>query len=137
MNLDQFHKDHKELMGMATEILGLLNEQAVIDNAEKISTLLGSISGKLKIHLALEDKQLYPELMNSSNPEVQTKAASFQNEMGGLKEAFTQYASAWLSPMKIKNDPNTFINQTKEVFGAVANRVEREEKELYPMAEAA
>ena len=137
MNLDQYHKDHKQLLDAAGEILKLLNEKDVVDKAEHIAQTLGTISGSLKIHLGLEDNNLYPELIKSSDPAVQQKARDFQEEMGGLKKAFTEYASAWMSPMNIKNDPQAFIQQTQEVFGAVAKRIEREESELYPLAESA
>jgi hypothetical protein len=89
----------------------------------------------LKAHLALEDSTLYPKLMAHADPAVATTARRYQQEMGGLQTAFSNYIERWPTAPSIQQQPDLFLSQTQQVVTALLARVEREDNELYPMAD--
>lgn len=135
MNVDPYKKDH-EILGAK---LGELQSQMtnVSANAKNIAKILAEISGALKMHLAKEDNSLYPALLKSSDTNVSSTAKKFQSEMGGLKDAWSNYINEWRTDSKISDNVDEFTKQTGGILKALGNRVQQEEKILYPMAEKA
>ena len=127
----KYREQHDSLLQIATEISGYLTVQKVTDEAESIRRLLSTLFGKLNVHLAMEDKSLYPQLLDNSNEQVKVLASRFIKEIGGIGEAINSYKSNWPSATKIKDDPDTFISQTKDIFKALSQRIDKENNELY------
>jgi len=55
--------------------------------------------------------------------------------MGGIAQAVIIYAEKWEYGAALDNDPKLFIEETKTIFKALINRVERENKDLYAIAD--
>ena len=129
-NLERQHQDFFDLIGKITIYK---SEQQVKDNAAAISLLLSQLSGKLNIHITTEDRFLYPDLMNHTNPKVKVMGQAFQSEMGGLAAAFVEFKNTFMTASKISNQPGTFLIESQKVFKVLNNRIVRENKELYPL----
>jgi hypothetical protein len=56
--------------------------------------------------------------------------------MGGLANTLTGFVSRWNLAAKITQNPQGFRDEANAVFKALHMRVQRENRELYPMAEA-
>ncbi len=129
---------HEEIAQDMGKISNLLNSTDQISKqAEQIRSLLTSMTGKIKVHLAMEDDVLYPKLFQHKNADVRATAKRFFEEMGGLKKAFSDYVGKWQGPAAIQKDPSAFMNETKAVINALAERVKKENTELFPMADKA
>ncbi len=133
---DSFRTQHKDLAEVVTSIEGKLASISEEGVADEVRTLLSSLSGKLMVHLAMEDKSLYPTMLSSDNDEAKKVANAFMTEMGSLADAFKEYVGAWPSAIKIKENPDEFCNQTKAVFQALKDRIQREESTLYQLADS-
>lgn len=134
---DRYRQQHDELLEIATEITGYLNnEVTVAQEAPKVRSLLSRLLAKLKIHLAMEDKNLYPNLLQCGDQKVSGMAQVFMDEMSGIGQAVTEYQVKWSSPMQIQNDPKDFIEHTKGIFKALKERIDKENNELYVAADA-
>ncbi len=132
---DNFRRQHNEIVDVVQKIAAGLNAEELKKDASAIRELLMMLAGKLKMHLAMEDKALYPNLINHTNDDVRNTAKKFVEEMGGIKEAFTAYVEKWSIAGKIENDAEEFVRETQNLFAALGNRVERENNELYPLLE--
>jgi hypothetical protein len=97
---------------------------------------LSTLAGKVNFHLAMEDKALYPRLLQRRGTRAETLAGRFMKEMGGLAQVFTDYNSKW-QVSAIRADLPGFANETRKVFGALSHRIARETSELYPVADEA
>lgn len=129
---DKFRVQHDEILALAGEITSELKGKA---DAGVMRKLLSNLAGKVNFHLAMEDKALYPRLMQQDE-QANKMAARFQKEMGGLAGVFIEYTNKW--PLAaIKSDPAGFAAETRKVFGALAHRIERENTQLYPLADRA
>ena len=103
--------------------------------ADAIARALSRLAGLISIHLAAEDKFLYPNLKKSDVEKVRDTATQFDEEMGHLADTFKAYKEAFMTPTKIKNAPADFLQETQQVIGALLKRLRREDNELYPLVE--
>lgn len=132
--IENLYKDHKLILGLANDLSAHLNKEDVVNKSADILGLLNKLSGKIKMHLSMEDKYVYPELLKSEKDNVRDTAKRFMNEMGAIGEAYNNYVSKWSSPSKIRENPDGFIKETNEIFAALQKRILSEEKDLYPHA---
>ena len=132
---EQFRHQHTEIVAVAQDIRRFLEPDKVVEGTPDIVALLIRLSGKLKVHLQAEDAKLYPALIDSGDAEAAELAQSFQAEMGGLVEAFEGYMAAWRSPVAIEKDPDGFCEASHQLLKALGDRIERENRQLYPLAD--
>ena len=133
---DSFRVQHKEIAEIVTSIEEKLSPAAVESEAGEIRTLLSALTGKLLVHLTMEDKSLYPSITGSTDDETKKVADEFMAEVGALADAFRDYVGAWPTASSIEGDVAGFITQTQAVFGALKDRIQREETVLYPLVDA-
>jgi len=131
---DSFRTQHKEIVALVTDISSKLNPATLPVQADNVRSTLTTLAGKLSFHLGMEDKHLYP-LMQNVSPQAKQMAEKFMAEMGALADVFKNYTQKWPLAESIKKDPEGFCTQTKEIFKALADRVQREESQLYQLAD--
>jgi iron-sulfur cluster repair protein YtfE (RIC family) len=129
---DKFRAQHDEILAMAGGISRML--EAREPDIMAVRKQLSLLAGKVNFHLAMEDKALYPRLMERKGTRAEAMAGKFMSEMGGLAQVFGNYTSKW-QPSAIRADLPGFANETRKVFGALAKRIERENSDLYPLAD--
>ena len=130
---DSFRRQHQEILGLVKELQPQLDVTSLRRDAAPVATGLQRLAALLKAHLALEDSTLYPKLIAHADPEVAATARRYQQEMGGLQKAFSDYVERWPTAAPIQQEPEMFVSQTQQVVAALLARVEREDGELYPM----
>ena len=129
---DKFRAQHEEILAVAREITQRLQQPGL--DAPLLRKLLSNLAGKVSFHLAMEDDALYPRLKGQQDSRANQMATKFMTEMGGLAAVFAAYNAKW-QVSAIKADPERFAEETRKVFGALAHRIQRENKELYPLAD--
>ena len=133
---DSFRKQHDEILNIAREINGMLGSTIGDSAAEKIRSLLSRLAGLVNVHLAMEDKALYPTLLAHRDASVAGTARRFNEEMGSLAATFVGYINAWPNAAAIKADPARFTTDSKAVFNALSKRIHKENVELYVLLDA-
>ena len=131
----KFREQHADLLQLATELVKIGPEQLSRDAAPARS-LLSKFLGRLTLHLAVEDRSLYPDLRMSDDPDVVSMAKRFATEMGGLAEAVLAWGKRWPTPATIQAQPQRFITETAQIVDALKGRIHREHQELYPALDA-
>jgi hemerythrin-like domain-containing protein len=132
---DSFRRQHQEILGLVNELRPQLVAESLRREAAPVASGLQRLATMLKAHLALEDSSLYPKLIAHADPAVAETARRYQREMGDLQTAFSNYVARWSSASSIQQESDQFVSQTQEVVAALLARVEREDGELYPMAD--
>lgn len=133
---DNLVKQHVDLLNLIEQITAQLQVDKVTSNTDDISNLLSQLAGKLTMHLAVEDKSLYPKLLGHSDEKVQRVTQKYIDEMGTLAEAFTSYLDKWRGADAKRDNAQGFIDETKAVFGALDKRIKSENSDLYPLLES-
>lgn len=135
MNIDKFKRDHVTILS-SIDNLRTLVRAGVEQNASEISRLIVSMSSTIKLHLAAEDRVLYPAFMKSGDPQVAEVGQRFQTEMSGIAGTYMKFAGKWNIGSKITADPEGFRKEANGVFKTIWQRMLRENKELYVVAES-
>jgi hypothetical protein len=133
MNTANLKRQHTEVMALAGNILGYIKTNTVVQNLNDIAKSINIITGKLNIHLLNEDKYLYPLLLNSSEPSLNSFGKKYSDEMIQVAKAYEDYKSKYNTAIKIQQDIVKFSGDTKRIFEALSGRIKREENELYPL----
>jgi hemerythrin-like domain-containing protein len=134
MNIDKFKREHVDILTSVT-VLRELVQSGVQAHVEAILKQLFAMNSAIKLHLAAEDRMLYPALAGAADPLVAETGKQFQSEMGALAATYAAFAARWNLSAKISADPQGFRDDANTIFKALHQRVQRENRELYPLAE--
>jgi hypothetical protein len=134
---DSLRHQHDTALAMSDRLFDLMDGYDGGRDAYDIAMQLNKLVGLLRIHLAQEDVQLYPELIASQDKEVAKLARSYANEMGGLAIELEIFAQHWSCSAGIVSNFEEFREATSTLLLHLAVRIERENRHLYPLADAA
>lgn len=128
---ENFRKHHKEVSELTGKISDLISPGLDEKKAADIRGLLSVLAGKLSIHLALEDKDLYPRMIAHEDKFVSSLARKYQLEMGEIADRFAQYTRKWPTPSAIHKNSGEFTAETESIFRSLSRRMDKEDNELY------
>ena len=128
-----FKEEHELLDKLAHELRAVVSGSKPADPVA-LFHLRRNFSQKLTAHLHGEDWVLYPRLRASKDPSVAALADRFSREMSPLTARYLAYARTWTSAA-IGADWQGFRAATVAMLDALADRMEREDRELYACAE--
>jgi hypothetical protein len=100
----------------------------------ELASVRGMLRDTLLRHLKCEDWILYPRLKSSGNAEVVALAGEFVREMGHIAQDFAAYDAKWTAA-RVADDWPGFCRETEVVLNVLGMRIERENCDLYPLAE--
>jgi hypothetical protein len=131
MKLERFEHDHHNILDGIHQLRKLI-ATGIEHNAAAITQLLLKMSAEIKLHLAVEDRVVYPAFASSGQPALAALGRFYQQEMGDLSRTYTEFASRWNLANRVAADPAGFRDEANAVFKALFLRTKREESELYP-----
>lgn len=131
-----FRDQHDDLLATATKLRSELRADRIAKDPGPARRCVMQLVGKLGVHLSMEDKSLYPMLVQHHDPSVRAVASRFLTEMGGIAKALADYQKTWSSEAEMKADPQGFVKQTGAVLEALGKRVQRENSELYRLVDS-
>lgn len=131
---DAFIKQHNELADTVGKLSKFLEVRKLVSNLDEVQLHLSVLSRILNAHLLMEDRGLYPVMLEHGNATAKELARLYIDEMGGLKTAFIEYSVNW-KENRISDNPEKFIEETKSIFNVLESRVEKENTILYPFVE--
>lgn len=135
MNLDRYHQMHSEIRAQASDLRGKLQAPGAAFDAAGARQSFVSLAAKLNIHLAFEDRALYPPLLDHAEPGVRSKAKAYLDEVGGLKASLAAHLERWLSSTKVQEEPEAFRRETTDLLAALDRRLQAEDGDFYPTLE--
>ena len=135
VDTEELQRQHRVIVILATHLRGCADRVLTREDACEAYCGIIRLDQMLVRHLQYEDEHLYPALMACDDVAVAALAADCAEEMGGINGAWAAYRSQWTAEA-IHAAPDRFALATAGVIGALAMRVERENSELYPAAQA-
>jgi hemerythrin-like domain-containing protein len=136
MNIDKFKNDHLAITGAVADLKRLV-QAGVPANSELIARAIVTMSSTIKLHLASEDRVLYPALKGAADASTARVATRFQDEMGAIAAAYSDFSRRWNLGTKVAAEPDAFRAEAGQIFKALTDRIQRENQDLYPIAERA
>lgn len=135
MNIDKFKHQHTDIISCIS-ILRALVRSGITANAADISQAIISMSSTIKLHLAVEDKILYPALQNANNASLARMGKKFQDEMTSIAAAYVNFAQKWNNASTVSQNPEEFRADANSVLKVLYNRMRKEDTDFYPVIEA-
>ena len=137
IKIDALRHQHDTALDMAQRLLELIDAYRPGNPAHPILMQLNRLYGVLRVHLAHEDLVLYPALISSPDRTVARTAQHFVDEVGGMALDLECFARHWSCSASITSNFAEFSQAANDLMLALAVRIERENRYLYPLAEAA
>lgn len=134
MDIEKLKRDHNEILAQVTQ-LKKFSHSGIVENADAIARQIVSMSSLIKLHLAAEDRVLYPALAKSADPDIARTGKEFQLEMGDIAAAYMKFAGNWNIAKKVSADPEGFRDDANNIFQALNRRIQLENSKLYPLAD--
>lgn len=134
MNIDRFKHEHEEILHGIAALRGL-SHAGVADNAAEIARGIVAMSSVIKLHLSAEDRVLYPGLQASGDRTLAALGWQFQQEMSSIAASYVEFARRWNTPERVHADPAGFRADANRVLRAVHERMQRENRDFYPLIE--
>ena len=135
MNITRFQYEHQDIVGQIDHLRELARA-GVEPNAAAIASGIVAMSSTIKLHLAVEDRLLYPALRAGADAELARLGERFQREMGAIAAAYMEFARRWNTPQSVRADPEGFRANANTVLRQVHERMQRENRDFYPRIEA-
>jgi hemerythrin-like domain-containing protein len=127
--IEQLSIEHAEIDAIAAELIAVVTRyKAPVDGMAAQRWRLNHL---LSVHLAKEDKHLYPMLKRAADREIAALATEMEAEMGNLAAQFLAYSRRW-DAKAMTEDWSGFCTDTLRVMQALRQRIRREERDLYP-----
>jgi hypothetical protein len=126
---------HEAALCLADQVMAACGHDVDDSKAFQISLCLAKLTGLLRVHFAQEDECIYPQMEASCDAKTSATARAFREQMGGLGATYLAYSEKWATARKIRSDFDTFRSESSGIFAALARRIERENRELYPLAD--
>ncbi|WP_298232948.1 hemerythrin domain-containing protein [uncultured Azohydromonas sp.] len=134
MNIDKFKDQHSQIL----DFIATLRRHAhagIAEHADDIARLVVAMSAVIKMHLAAEDKALYPALEAAHDRQLARLGRQFQAEMASIAGAYNAFARQWNTAARVRADPEGFRAQANQVLRTVFERMQRENRDFYPAVE--
>lgn len=135
MNIDKFKQQHIEIIDCVTK-LRRLSKMGIIENAMAISDLIVSMSSIIRLHLAVEDRILYPALQKGGDVSLAKMGKKFQEEMCAIASAYQDFGRRWNYASNVSRDPEGFRSDANKILKLLHDRMQKENVDFYPAIEA-
>ncbi|SDF78080.1 MULTISPECIES: hemerythrin domain-containing protein [unclassified Duganella] len=135
MNIDKFKHQHIDILSAIANLRQLV-QRGIIEHATDISHNIVAMSSTIRLHLAVEDRVLYPALEASGNRTMAGMSQQYRDEMEGIAGNYLDFANKWNTPRLLAAEPETFRVEANRVLKALYERMKREDREFYPAIEA-
>ena len=132
IDLTNLERQHDEVKKLFKDIKSNINNIEVKENLDKIVLDINTLAGKLTVHMNSEDKFLYPRLLNSEDSKIKSMAKEYIEEMGDIHNKFKEYKSTFNTKGKIIENKDAFMKETTRIITLMENRINKEDKKLYP-----
>lgn len=136
MNIDKFKHQHADILSAIAGLRKLV-QAGIVEHAADISARIIAMSGIIKLHLAVEDRTLYPALESSGDAVLARMSARFRGEMDGISGAYLAFAGKWNTARHLAEQPEAFRDEANVVLKTLYERMRKEDREFYPAIEAA
>lgn len=134
--LIDFRDRQNEIMQMISDLKVMLQPEylSVKPNAKAAHEHLCKLGDRVKQHLAAEDRNVYPTLLIHEDPKLKSLAWGFISGEKPLRKQFEGFHKRWLKDCNFEFNEE-FLDETRELFRMIEERVEREQNVLLPRLE--
>lgn len=133
MKLKNYLEQHDSIAEEIDYIKANLSAEITDEIAQETARHINVLAGKLNIHLTMEDKYLYPNLMAKESPVANYSINEYVDEMGGLATAFTEFKNKYNTKQKLLLNKDSFKTDARNILDKILRRIKKEETTIYTL----
>src|SRR5690554_4037375 len=136
MDIERFKQQHVEILqGIAS--LRKSTHAGIAENAAEIAKQIKALGSLVTLHLAIEDRILYPSLQQGSDERLAEMGRAYQEDMKGIANGFIAFARKWSVAKTVTEQAEEFRAEANAVLKVLHLRMQKENTEFYPAIERA
>ncbi len=132
---DDLHQQNHKITELTNVLEHLLGDRSLCTSNITCDLFFRYVE-QVKGHLEVIDNNLYSQLLTHNERRVRNTADRFMGGSKEIKRIFGAYVKKWCQ-MKRKElvikEYDQFMEETKEMFEMVLNRIQAETEHLYPL----
>lgn len=131
----ELHEEIHTITEISNVFLYLIENREMC-NSQITCDLFFDYANRVKSHLDIYDTTIYALILRNGDTNARDTAENFLSGSIELKRIFQSYLKKWSKKgghKLIITNHSVFVNETKEIFGLVLNRVQHETEQLYPL----
>src|SRR5690606_29604327 len=94
MDIDRFKHQHVEILEVIAKLRSYTHA-GIEKNAAQIAAGIVALRSVVKLHLAIEDRILYPALQNDKSQKLAEMGRAYQEDMKGIASAYIAFSRRW------------------------------------------
>lgn len=127
MQTELYRRQHGEIL----RHLDALDKLAGAAPEQEVCLELSRLGGVVKLHLTLEDKNLYPRMLEHGDAGVRATAEEFKRTMSDLAPVYVAFHDKWIRPGAVDANRFQFAAEFRTVRDALRRRIDKENRGLY------
>jgi len=132
--LEEFRAENREIKDLCN-ILNLSVDQYSLRHNSVVCELIDRFADRVHAHLIHEDRSIYRDLLKKHTSEANHVADRFLGNTQELKRIFNEYQRCWCRKPHSENDHAQYVDDSKDMFKMVCDRIEFEEQKIFPYFE--
>lgn len=130
--LDELREQNREILELC-DVLAVLVEHKHLRNNPHVCALMARFKEKVWIHLVFEDNTIYSELSRHDEASISEVARRFHDSAREIRKRFSSYVRHWCKPEVSEAEFPALLEESREVFGLIRQRVAYENDEMFPL----
>ena len=133
VTFEELQDQNHYIMERSNIIMYMIQDRTICDS-DVTCDLFFDLTDKIKEHMALEERELYKDLLTSSDSNVRKVANNFLSGSAEIKRIFKEYMKKWCHNKQLRIDNHAwFISDTNDLFNAIQDRIIDETEKFYPV----
>lgn len=133
--IEEFRAENSELKDLC-KILNISVDQYSLRNNSVMCELLERFVERVGNHLMHEDRSIYRDLLAQHTDNASQLADHFLGNTQELKRIFAEYKKGWCRKPHSEKDHAQYVDESKDMFKLVCDRIDFEENKIFPLFEA-
>lgn len=130
--IDKLLEDHARLRRHAHTLLAAVADPGVRHEAV-LEQLRWTLARESLQHLAADERMVLVPIERDGTPDARKVAAHFRADLEQFNATFRQHMEYWTGS-RVRRVPQRYAAAVSELVARLEHRLDREERELYPLA---
>ncbi len=132
---DKFRKNHDTLFQLLENLKLYLEADRVAKEAKDACRVVGKIAGLLIMNMAHEDKNLFPQLLSSSNKQLKDAAEKFVVDSKNVRKVADKFMTKWVVIKNVQAQPVDFIKDANMLIASLSESLEKKNTQFYDVVD--
>lgn len=134
VSYQELHQQNHKITELTNILQHLLGDRSLCDSAVTCDLFFDYVTA-VKEHMAVTDSAMYSRLLGSGDQKLNNIANRFMGGSREINRIFSAYLKRWCkikSKQLVIKEYDAFMEDTREMFDIVLERIQSETEHLYP-----